>query len=170
MVKSINKYGFDVAKYFFLNPIQWNCFADYTPSESNEELKSSESNEKENSDHSYCKSRTKEIEQVAHTWNEAEMKVNDLQNFIFQNTKYLLLNYPEYGKDIENIELELIDIHKNSWNMLESEKLMLEKISILQKWKAIKIDQNLISEVVQIYTQQKDSIMVNREETRSPDK
>ena len=98
------------------------------------------------------------------------MKVNDLQNFIFQNTKYLLLNYPEYGKDIENIELELIDIHKNSSNMLESEKLMLEKISILQKWKAIKIDQNLVSEVVQIYTQQKDSIMVNREETRSPDK
>ena len=54
--------------------------------------------------------------------------------------------------------------------MLESEKLMLEKISILQKWKAIKIDQNLVSEVVQIYTQQKDSIMVNRDETRSPDK
>ena len=60
------------------------------------------------------------VEQTIHYWNQQSLKINDLQNFIFNTMKWLLLNYPEYGKDIEEIEQTLVYILTNSISYLDS--------------------------------------------------
>ena len=108
------------------------------------------------------------------------MKINDLQNFVFQNTRYLLINYPEYGKDFEEIELTLIDILEKSTDMLESKRyfsnlnylsrLLMEKLEILQKWTSIQIPQEKVDDIVKLYKKRLDEVVLTRDTARSPDK
>lgn len=97
------------------------------------------------------------------------MKINDLQNFVFQNTRYLLINYPEYGKNMEHIENTLVDILEKSYDMLESKRLLMEKLEILQKWTAICIPQEKIESVITVYKKRLDEVVLNRDTYRSPD-
>ena len=60
------------------------------------------------------------IEQTISIWSEQKLKINDLQNFLFNTLKWLLLNYPEYGKDFEEIEPILIDVLRKSSEYLDS--------------------------------------------------
>lgn len=124
IVNSIHNHGYEISKIFFLNPVEWTWFSQYVPPEISSPTSSSEF-QSENSQNGETKIgqkelRDKAIQQTVHYWNESKTKINDLQNFIFQNTKYLLLNYPEFGKNTEDIELKLIEIHKLSTDMLES--------------------------------------------------
>lgn len=105
-----------------------------------------------------------------HFCNEQQIKVNDLQNFVFQNTKYLLINYPEYGKDIEKIEPILIEILERVADMLESKRLLHEKVDILSRWTAIHISQESVTNVLLQYKKRLDEVMLNRDTLRSPDK
>lgn len=69
------------------------------------------------------------LEKAVHNCTEQKIKINDLQNFVFQNTKYLLQNYPEYGKELEYVEPTLIYILQKEMNLLESKRLLLEMVS-----------------------------------------
>lgn len=104
---------FQVAKHFFLNPVEWTCFSQYS--------KTSESSQKEvtpfdQDNHAKDGYKFSKI----HYWNEQKIKINDLQNFVFQSMKWLLQNYAEYGAETELIETTLIQILQKQKNMLES--------------------------------------------------
>ena len=123
MVNSIFSHGYIVAKIFFLNPVKCTCIAQLMQgNEGNEEIK------KENGRVEETKKELSilSIDKTVHSWTEQKMKINDLQNFVFQNTRYLLINYPEYGKDTEYIENTLIDILEKSTDMLESKRILME--------------------------------------------
>ena len=101
-----------MAKHFFLNPVEWTWFSQVsTPSKSSEVEVTPFNKVPVKTDTKYSK---------IHYWNEQKIKINDLQNFVFQSMKWLLLNYAEYGADAELIESTLIQILKKQKSMLES--------------------------------------------------
>lgn len=116
IIDSIRDHGYVVAKIFFLNPVQCTCFSHLNQPESEPIVNSEDGVEIE----SRKKLNVANIEKTVHYCNEEKMKINDLQNFVNQNTKYLLKTYPEFGKDIFEIETTLLEMLSYEPEILES--------------------------------------------------